>query len=56
MPICDSCGEETDHVTKCKTCGDKFCADCGDVQKQLCLYCIDDENADDDNSWDADNR
>ena len=52
MPICGQCGEESDHVTKCTTCGDSFCADCGDANKKLCLYCIDDDDEDTDESGD----
>lgn len=50
MPICAICGEEVEHVTKCKMCGEKFCADCGEPDETLCIYCLDD----DDDDWDDD--
>ncbi|MBN2335529.1 hypothetical protein JXL21_08205 [Candidatus Bathyarchaeota archaeon] len=59
MPICAICGEESEHVTKCKMCGEKFCTDCGEPDQKLCLYCLDDdeehdedEEKDDDEDWD----
>ena len=48
MPICAMCGEEVEEVTKCKTCGEKFCVDCGDVESKQCVYCLED----DDDDWD----
>ena len=42
MSICSICGEEFDQTTKCKMCGDRFCADCGSANEKLCLYCGDD--------------
>jgi len=55
MPICAICGEEVGHVTKCKMCGEKFCADCGEPDEKLCLYCLDDdEEYDEDEEWDED--
>ena len=44
MPICAICGEEFEHVTKCKMCGEKFCPDCGEPDQKLCIYCLDDED------------
>ena len=46
MPICVICGEDSDAVTKCKTCGDKFCEDCGDEGGKVCIYCEEDEKDD----------
>ena len=56
MPICAICGEEVEHVTKCKMCGEKFCADCGEPDEKLCIYCLDDEDDefDDDDDWEDD--
>lgn len=53
MPICAICGEETDIVTKCKQCGEKFCADCGSPEDKLCIYCLDDdeEESEEDEDW-----
>ena len=58
MPICAICGEEAEHVTKCKMCGEKFCADCGEPDEKLCIYCLDDEDDefDDDDDWDDDDE
>jgi len=54
MPICAICGEEVDHVTKCKMCGEKFCVDCGEPDEKLCIYCLDDEEFDEDEEEDED--
>ena len=43
MPICAMCGEEFDSITRCKICGEKFCADCGEADEKLCIYCADDD-------------
>ena len=59
MPICEICGEDSDKVTKCKSCGYKFCEDCGDEGGKVCIYCeedieddeSDDEDEDNGNSW-----
>jgi len=42
---------ESDNLTRCKVCGDRFCEECGDTAEKICLFCLDDE-ADDD--WDDD--
>jgi hypothetical protein len=53
MPICAICGEEVEHVTKCKMCGEKFCQDCGEPDEKLCIYCVDeDDDWTDDEDWD----
>ena len=53
MPECAICGLDVDEVTRCKTCGDKFCSDCGEPKEKLCIYCIeDDEDDDEDDSED----
>jgi hypothetical protein len=53
MSKCDVCGEDFGNVITCKTCGDKFCAaDCGDANKKLCIFCIDIDDEDTDESWD----
>ncbi len=57
MPICAIRGEEAELVTKCKMCGEKFCADCGEPDEKLCIYCLDDEDDefdDDDKDIDVD--
>lgn len=56
MPMCAMCGEEVEHVTKCKTCGEKFCADCGEVESKQCIYCLEDDEVivvddDEDEDW-----
>lgn len=58
MPICAICGEEVEHVTKCKMCGEKFCADCGEPDEKLCIYCLDDDDEDwgDDKDWDEEDE
>lgn len=57
MPICAICGVESDQITKCKMCGEKFCPDCGEPDQKLCIYCLDDEDDDwddEDEDWDED--
>ena len=58
MAICAICGETEDHVTKCKMCGEKFCAGCGNADSKLCFYCgedpEDDDRDDDDDDTDDD--
>jgi hypothetical protein len=54
MQLCTICGEDVELVTKCKECGARFCAFCGDHDDKLCDFCYD-ENAlddDDDEDWD----
>lgn len=48
MPDCDMCGEKVEEVTKCKMCGEKFCADCGEADQKLCIYCADEDEEEDD--------
>ena len=53
MPMCAICGEETNRVTKCKMCGERFGACCVGPEKNLCWYCSDDgEDIDDDDDDD----
>ena len=52
MPICAICGDEEDQVTKCKMCGEKFGADCGDADEKLCYFCGDDDEDDDSDEYD----
>ena len=48
--MCAMCGEESVEVTKCKMCGEKFCADCGKADEKVCIYCADDDD-DSDEDW-----
>ena len=54
MPLCSLCGENMDHVTKCKNCGERFCDDCGEPEEKLCIYCLDEDYEDDDYEEDED--
>jgi hypothetical protein len=54
MPICAMCGGEIEYVTKCKMCGQKFCAECGKVDEKLCIYCQEDDDDLDDDDLDDD--
>lgn len=56
MPTCEVCGEVEDSVTKCKTCGTKFCEYCGYVDDKLCIECMDSDDEDDDDEKDDDWR
>jgi len=39
MPICQVCGEEVEHVTRCRRCDILFCDECGSVEERLCTFC-----------------
>ena len=54
MPTCVICGEEAEHVTRCKLCGEKFCSECGEVDEKLCIFCADDDEENDHDYWDDD--
>ena len=41
MATCGICEETVDKVTTCKTCGEKFCEDCGDQRAKVCTFCED---------------
>ena len=56
MPTCEVCGEDEDTVTKCKTCGIKFCEYCGSREDKLCIQCMEDDDEDDDDENDDDWR
>ena len=43
MPICTTCEEEVEEVTKCTMCGLTFCSECGKPDVKLCTYCLDDD-------------
>jgi predicted nucleic acid binding AN1-type Zn finger protein len=47
MPECEICGEESDILYKCKSCGAKFCEDCGSPIEKLCEFCAEEEEFDD---------
>ncbi len=53
MPICAVCGEESEFVTNCKMCGEKFCVGCGDADSKLCYFCDDGDEEDDHLDWDG---
>jgi len=46
MPTCAVCGLESNNLTRCKICGDRFCEECGDKDEKICLFCLDDETGD----------
>ena len=49
MTNCAICEEEVEEVTKCRMCGETFCAECGSADVKLCTYCLEDDlNHDDD--------
>ena len=54
MSTCVICGEEAEHITRCKMCGEKFCPECGEADNKLCLYCADDDEENDHKDWDDD--
>ena len=48
MPECEICGEEADKLTICKSCGCKFCEDCGSPIEKLCEFCSEEDECDGD--------
>jgi len=40
MPRCEICENEVSKVYKCKSCGTRFCENCGDPEKLLCEDCL----------------
>ena len=48
MPDCYICGMETEPVYKCKVCGERFCDDCGSPSEKLCLYCLEEDEEEND--------
>ena len=56
MPICEACGEDESTITKCKTCGMKFCEYCGSVEEKQCIECLDNSDDDKDDDEDTDWR
>jgi hypothetical protein len=54
LSTCEICGEVESPITKCKTCGRKFCEYCGSDEDTLCIECLeyyDDEYKDDEEDW-----
>jgi len=43
MPECQICGEEADRLITCKSCGVRFCEDCGSTMERLCEFCAEEE-------------
>jgi len=39
MPVCEVCGDEVEHVTRCSRCKMLFCDECGSVEDRLCMLC-----------------
>ena len=54
LPECEICGEESDKLIKCKFCGAKFCEDCGSPIEQLCEFCAEEEEVDEEDLKDVD--
>ncbi len=46
MPECEICGEEADKLYTCKSCGAKFCEDCGSPIEKLCEFCAEEDDVD----------
>jgi len=42
MATCTICGEEVETTFRCKMCGGKYCAACGDPDENVCTYCNED--------------
>ncbi len=40
MLICEICGNVVDKLYTCKSCGVKFCENCGDPERGLCEDCL----------------
>ncbi len=41
IKVCEICGEESDDVQPCRSCGVNFCGECGYPEKHLCFDCGD---------------
>ncbi len=41
VKVCEICGEPSDHITVCRSCGVHFCDECGYPEKHLCFDCGD---------------
>jgi CRISPR/Cas system-associated protein Cas10 (large subunit of type III CRISPR-Cas system) len=54
LPECEICGEESDKLIKCKSCGAKFCEDCGSPIEKLCEFCAEEEEVDEKDLEDVD--
>jgi hypothetical protein len=54
MPECEICGEESDKLIKCKSCGAKFCEDCGSPIEKLCEFCAEEEEVTEEDLEDVD--
>lgn len=52
MRHCDICGEEVEFVTKCKSCDERFCIDCGEIESKECVYCQEGKEVDEDHDED----
>jgi hypothetical protein len=40
MPKCNICGEKVEKLSKCETCGENFCFECGDLTSKICILCL----------------
>jgi hypothetical protein len=54
LPECEICGEESDKLIKCKSCGAKFCEDCGSPIEKLCEFCAEEEEFNEEDFEDID--
>jgi hypothetical protein len=54
LPECEICGEESDKLIKCKSCGAKFCEDCGSPIEKLCEFCAEEDDVDTEDLVDVD--
>lgn len=54
MPVCQFCGEEVDKVYQCKRCDILFCGECGSVSDSLCLYCLEEDEDNEDEDYEED--
>lgn len=54
LPECEICGEESDKLIKCKSCGAKFCEDCGSPIEKLCEFCAEEDDVNTEDLEDVD--
>ncbi len=45
MSKCSICEEEKEKLYKCKSCGFKFCEECGNLDLMMCEYCFEFEQS-----------
>jgi hypothetical protein len=40
MPKCSVCGGQVEKLYLCRTCGVRFCENCGSPEEKMCINCL----------------